>query len=468
MRRGRQLASRLAGLSTAVALAAGAGGGGCAGVLPRPGWLGGEEATPASTRPYAPDRRDYISFREAHPNLLEPNFLPFMVHRFPGDDAAGDALIFCRWADEQMPIAVYVEPPSLGPDVQDEFHPRDPRDYAEAAAEGLRVWERELEGLVRFRRVERPEDAELRLRVLGQVAPVPVPGKQILGSVETLLDACRALGWASDADRMLIEFALTELRLYVADENGLLPTDVVRRMAIHELGHALGMRGHSPSPGDVMFPVLRNMRGPEQLSVQDVRSFLSLYRMPPGAHFSDVPPGAPPPRPPPAPPSGAPLLSVAPHVDARRGYELHVPARWLRIEEAHGLFSANGPSWDYDASLRIFVWPAPTVEHFLDCCSRGLLAGTWLRHRAWTVVKGRRALKLLVEDPTGQWAQEYQFVELDGERVMMIAAESPVEHEAAWAPWLRASVNSLEIWDEAGQHRSATPAESQSDERERH
>lgn len=439
----RQRALRLA----AVVIGAWVGGAGCLGALP---WPGRASATEASARPYAPDRRDYATFRAGHAGLVEPNYLPFMVHRFAGQDAAGDALIFCRWAEDQMPIAVYVEPPELGPDVQDEFDPRDPGTFAEAAAEALVMWERELEGLVRFRRVDAPEQAVLHLRVLGEVAPIPVPGKQILGSAETLLDACRSRGWGRDVDRMRIEFALPELRLYVADESGLLPPDVVRRMAIHELGHALGMRGHSPSPGDVMFPVLGNRRGPEQLSMQDVNSFLSLYGMPAGAHFGDVPPGAPAPRPPPAPPSGAPVLSMAPHVDSHRGYELRVPAGWLRIEEHHGLFAANGPSWDYDASLRIFVWPAPTIEHFLKCCSRGLLADTWFRHRAWTVVKGRRALKLLVEDPTGQWAQEYQFVELDGERVMMIAAESPVAYEVAWRPWFRASINSIEIWEAQG------------------
>ena len=39
---------------------------------------------------YQPDRRDYAAFKAAFPDLLEPNYLPFMVHRVPGDGPDGD------------------------------------------------------------------------------------------------------------------------------------------------------------------------------------------------------------------------------------------------------------------------------------------------------------------------------------------------------------------------------------------
>ncbi len=429
-----------------------------------PGAPGGERdgvASVASQRPYPPyqpDRRDYASFREANPELLEPNYLPFMVHRFESDAAVGDALVFCRWFAGGMPIAVYIEPPVIAAALQDEFNPRRPEDYVEAVAESLGVWERELEGLVSFRRVDEPAAAALTLRIVGEEGPVPVADRQRLGVAEALQAACRSYGWDGEAQRMLVRFELPMLVIHLADERGLLPPSLVRRIAIHELGHALGMRGHSPSRGDVMYPVLSDAPGHDELSLQDVNSFLSLYRLPNGAHLADLPPGGPAARLPPAPPSGAPMLAMAPHVDARRGFELHLPAGWLRIEEPRGLFIANGPSWDYDVSLRIFVWPSPSIEDFLRCCSRGLLAGSWFRERAFVVVKGRRALKLRVEDAEGRLAQQYLFIELGDGRVMMIAAESPVEYEQAWQPWFQVCLNSLEIWPPVG---AGTPGSSE-------
>ncbi|MCP4895679.1 MAG: hypothetical protein GY906_01790, partial [bacterium] len=92
-------------------------------VSPADSGLVRELGTAISDAVYHPDRRDYFAFREAYPDLLEPNYLPFMVHRLPGDSAAGDALVFCRWPDASMPLAVYVEPPSIPSQLQNEFSP---------------------------------------------------------------------------------------------------------------------------------------------------------------------------------------------------------------------------------------------------------------------------------------------------------------------------------------------------------
>jgi len=407
--------------------------------------------------PYQPDRRDYAAFRQAHPNLLEPNYLPFMAHRIPGDEVRGDALVFCRWSSEQMPIRVFIDAEAIPPELQDEFDPRPLAAYVAVLEEALATWQRELEGLVRFERVEDPREASLRLRLLAEKAPVPEAGKRVLGMTAALRGACRASGWDPDAERLRVRFELPELQIYLADDFGLLTAQQVGRVALHELGHALGMRGHSPSPGDLMYAVLRDAAGQEGLSDQDIHSFVSLYRIPNGEHLAQVPPGPPPPRPPPAPPSGAPTLSLAPWVDARFGYEIRMPAGWLRIEEAHGVFAANGPTWDHDASLRIFVWPYPTLEAFLQRFSVELFADTWLVHRAQLAVLGRRALEIEVEDAEGSLARELLFVELGDGRVMMLAAEMPVAFRREWQPWLEACIASLEIWEKTGPSGAMAP-----------
>ncbi len=100
--------------------------------------LGRASVSASAEAAYHPDRRDYATFREAHPGLLEPNYLPFMVHRFRRNAAVGDALVFCRWSESQMPILVHLETPDIPASLQDEFRPRDPELYREAGSAARR------------------------------------------------------------------------------------------------------------------------------------------------------------------------------------------------------------------------------------------------------------------------------------------------------------------------------------------
>ena len=399
-----------------------------------------------SDEPYRPDRRDYLAFREAYPDLLEPNYLPFMVHRKPGDPATGDLLLFCRWPESSMPLRVFVDEPAIPEELQNEFDPVDPHEYAAAVVRALDTWEAELEGLVEFQHVADERDALLRLRVLLERAPAPEPEIRVLGSTEALLDACQPHGWDPDSERLEVSFTVPETKLYAADEFGLLMPVQVQAIALHEIGHALGMLGHSPVPTDLMYRVLGERSLLDALALSDVNSFVSLYRLPNGTHYGHVQQGGPGPRPEPGPPSGGPRLSVAPHVDARQGFEVHIPAGWLRVPDRRGLFTANGPIWDYDSSFEIFVWPYDTIEAYLDRFAKSLFAGTWRRYSAPLVVDGRRALEISVEDPSGRLDLDFVFVEIGDGRVMVILMTSPVGVATPWRPWFRATLASLEIW----------------------
>ena len=416
---------------------------------------GGEGGAPGlSDEPYRPDRRDYMAFREAWPDLLEPNYLPFMVHRKPASAATGDVLLFCRWPSDRMPLPVWVEEPEIPESLQDEFDPVDPIRFTRAVERALETWEEELEGLVSFRLVTDPADALLRMRIRAEEAPRPEPEVRLLGSTAALVRACRPHGWDPDTERMDVSFTVPEALVYAADEFGLLTTAQVEAIALHEIGHALGMLGHSPIPTDLMYRVLGERVAARGLSEADVNSFVSLYRLPNGTHYGHVQPDGPAPRPDPGPPTGEAALSVAPHVDARIGFEIRTPAGWMRAAHARGLFSANGPIWDHDASIEVFVSPYPTIEAYLERFGPGLFERTWRRYSAPLVVAGRRALEIAVEDPSGRVAMDFFFVELGDGRVMVILATCPAHLEKPWRPWFQASLASLEIWSQPSDGRT--------------
>ena len=65
-----------------------------------------------------------------------------------------------------------------------------------------------------------------------------------------------------------------------------------------------------------------------------------------------------------------------------RGFSIRVPEGWLAMESPRGLFAANGPTWDFDTSLELAVWPYPKVSELLRRYGPALLGDGWLRTRA--------------------------------------------------------------------------------------
>lgn len=398
-----------------------------------------------------PDRRDYLAFAARHPEVVDPNYLPFMLHYVRSRQPRGTWFFFCRWADEDMPLRVYIDGPDIPDSLQDEFRPVEPREYQQAVARAFAEWERELEGRVRFVRVERPELAKLVVRIRGEPAPETDEGLQVLGTTESLIGACSVEGEpASDEAPFPVSFQVPDLDIYVADRAGLLTVHQVEMVAVHELGHALGMKGHSPLPDDFLYPAFRDQGPVKGLSHVDINSFLSLYSLPNGTRYAFVPEAGRPPLPPPRPAAPRPRLDSAPHVDPRLGFEVTLPRGWMRVETARGVFAANGPVWDRDVSIEISVWPYEDTRSFLARFNRALFEGTRLLSDGPLVVAGRPTLWLRVSADGGSREQEFLFIELGDGRLMMWLSDSPAEHAEAWRPWFRDILATLEIWSEPG------------------
>lgn len=422
-------------------------------------------APPASAPP--PSRYDYAAFRDAHPGLLEPNYLPFMATPVRVESPTARAgrwlraalgasappppetLVLCRWPDEAFPLAVFVAPPAIPPELaEDRPDQRRPEDYAAAVERALRTFERDLEGLVRFERAAGEREAELTIRLAAGPVAEDDPDVEVLGTTP-LRGACRVEGGDPASGRLDVRFSVGELRVRVADQYGLLLPDQVERIALHELGHALGMRAHSPIPADLMYPVVRDRLPRGELGTEDVNSFLALYSLPNGTVFraADAPR-----RPAPPPLPGPPALELAPHVDARLGFEIQLPRGWTRLDTGLGLVAVDGTTWDYEASLQVIVREVGGIDAYLERYGEWHLGHGRILEAGATELAGRPARRFVLESPDGT-AEGLAVIEAGEGRVVVVLWDCPRKRAQAFRPWFEASLATLEIRSRAGRAR---------------
>ncbi len=401
------------------------------------------EPPTTAPRDYWPSRRDYAAFHSAHPDLIEPNYLPFMAHRLPADGLRGDYLVLCRWPASAMPLKLYIDSPAIPESLQDEFDPVDPAEFVAAVDAAIAKWEGELEGFVTFERVSDPEFADIELVLVAEQAPEDRDRRK-LGEI-SFSDACQVERPDPDSDRLIVRFQVESLRVYLADPFGLLSPGQVESIALHEIGHALGMRSHSPIPADLMYKIMRDRAVP-RLSHQDVNSFVSLYRLENGTIFGYVPPGGRDADPGPLPPKGPPVLSLAPYVDSRLGFDVHLPVGWMRMETAQGMVAIDGVTWDYTASFQVIVHRYPTLESYLSRFGAYHLSTGEVITTDFTQVAGKRAFRAVVLNLDGRSADQITLIEVGDGRVIAVIADCPLESLNAYRVWFEAALASLEIW----------------------
>jgi hypothetical protein len=410
---------------------------------------------------YEHNRDDYLAFREGRDGLLEPNYLPFMVYDVPVRSVSplgalairlGLAepperrLVFCHWAPEDLPLAVWIEPPT-GLDAIEEDTPV-PRDrqarYVQVVEEALAAWQDDLDDAVRFERATSPRDAALHIRLLAERAPEPVADVRVYGAA-AVGDSCRVRGGDPEG-RLDVRFRVGDVRLYVADAFGLLLPEQVKGIARHEIGHALGMRGHSPIPADLMYEEADDRRDRGGLGFSDINSFISLYALPSGTVYAD-PGRAQDAAPRSLLPSGGPRLDLAPHVDTRRGFEIQLPEGWQRQPTPYGVVAVNGVPWDYDASFQLSVFRFDSIDAFVERFGLAYLRGGRLLSVEDGEVAGLVARSASVLTDLGT-REEFTLMESGDGRVLLAIAECEADEEATYRPWFSAVLESLELSSE--------------------
>lgn len=167
-------------------------------------------------------------------------------------ESRGERLV---WRDWQMPIPVFL---ALYDPTQTPFVAEVYKDFD--------TWTKASQGRLQFREVGYPEEA----RIVINLRQGP------------LMDANSSIGHASfNSQTLNTEDPMKNLRVSIVVNTGEPDSDItlenrreqVRKLVLHELGHAIGIWGHSKDPGDIMYthPIV------SELSSRDVNTVQKLY-----------------------------------------------------------------------------------------------------------------------------------------------------------------------------------------------
>jgi hypothetical protein len=185
----------------------------------------------------------------------EPDYLRYVAVEVPIHQ-----FVLLRWPSDAMPLRVHLPPPPPGL-----FG--DPQAVLEAVRGGFSAWtDAAAPGVPRFSFVDQPANAQIRVAW----AAKPSGDWSVAFCSYRIDPVARRFG----VEQILVTGRWQDGRL--AD-----PRDV-RRVMLHEVGHALGLAGHSPDPGDAMFADATKRRG-EGISARDRGTLRELYQRPIGS-----------------------------------------------------------------------------------------------------------------------------------------------------------------------------------------
>jgi tetratricopeptide (TPR) repeat protein len=159
-----------------------------------------------------------------------------------------------RWEEDHMPIKVYVDSGEGVPGV-------DP--FSESTAKSaFAEWEKASKGKVRFLFVEKENDADIKFRWTAEVQDL----SQAAEGGETRV--IRGFGGTRT----------TKIQVLTKKQDGSkLPGPLLRVICLHEIGHGLGMMGHSKNADDIMYASTPIAYERSELSKRDSNTLCRLY-----------------------------------------------------------------------------------------------------------------------------------------------------------------------------------------------
>lgn len=188
--------------------------------------------------PQAPDRQTVLNMME---KLKEAGSRPVSNPQAADYlDAIRDQGKLYRWPQESLPLKVFI---SAGQGVTGYTD-----SYGRILVESLSAWSLASQNRVAFLIVQNPQQADIDCQWTGNPYEVMKTGSDVEQGV------CLTKGRTkSNIDYGFIEHVT--VRILTVDRETLKPIkdDDMKKTCLHELGHALGLRGHSPNNHDIMF-----------------------------------------------------------------------------------------------------------------------------------------------------------------------------------------------------------------------
>lgn len=162
------------------------------------------------------------------------------------------ALGLFRWPESRIPITVFIEPGDAVPGYRAEFD--------DVLRHAFREWETATEGKVKFDVVSQRDGARMI-----------VTWTDDMHAPELRAEAGKA---SVVQDSEGIKSADIQLLTVSPFKEGPLGCELLYNVCLHEIGHALGLMGHSPYPDDIMYPQLSVQTG---ITPRDAKTLHVVY-----------------------------------------------------------------------------------------------------------------------------------------------------------------------------------------------
>ncbi len=176
--------------------------------------------------------------------------------------AAGDAH---RWPRERLPLTIFMADASKVPNFRPQFR--------EIFLKSLDTWMQASQNRLAYTLIDSPEGADMILQFTNK--PEDIALKPGLAPIEQGIARTRLLGSRAGGEAMIDQVKVQVLVVKPASGEPC-SDDAIKETCLHELGHALGLNGHSPNASDIMHFV-QSFRQLPALTKRDKNTIAKLY-----------------------------------------------------------------------------------------------------------------------------------------------------------------------------------------------
>ena len=189
----------------------------------------------AKSEKYSPDSADYLDQLTAQDNVS-------------------------HWSADKIPLKVHIEPTSRVKGFN--------FSYPKLAKESFIVWYKASNKRTPFKFIENSADADITVEWTDQALHVGNEKSERLKA---------GLTTSTTTGEGVIKHARIQIRTVMPFSKEAEPEDKIKETCLHEVGHALGLNGHSTNPGDIMYVGLTRRQLPA-LTKRDKSTIARLYK----------------------------------------------------------------------------------------------------------------------------------------------------------------------------------------------